>query len=492
MSDAFRFLGLSGNADATQIKRAYVRLLRTHRPDEDPIGFQRLREAYEICLEQARRREQFSAPPRREPPPPDGEAGPVPMATPPVPKPEPAPAHPSEDAFDSAGFASELAVRMQAGDDRSVVAWLQSHEALYSLDRKYSLRPAVVHALASIEPTEAARHLEQVTRFFGLDTVGVDPWLRQQLDLVARRADDAAGFEQRLQRHTSRQADWADRLLARELQEPHRWLRRLFLIAFPGLPGRVGRLARDLRMADPERAEARLDQVACRFWEHAIDRGRLAQERLRLMAIRLALWCIPIGAYAAAVSMGTTPAIPLSAIAKAMGYAYAGTFVAWLAYAVVLAGFIRFGQFNQTRLDWDPMTLMACLGTVIGTVLMLLWPIPGVVAFAITCLLWLGGRAESGNSQVNASAWAMLAAAATSLLLALSVLEAVFGDHLRMRYAVILATCYTIAVLVLHDVAYARRHRIRLDAAHRKTGWLWWLAAANSALIAILLALAPA
>ncbi|WP_256680501.1 DnaJ domain-containing protein [Pseudomonas sp. Larv2_ips] len=43
-------LGLSPNADSRTIKRQYATLLKKTRPDDDPEGFQRLREAYEHAL----------------------------------------------------------------------------------------------------------------------------------------------------------------------------------------------------------------------------------------------------------------------------------------------------------------------------------------------------------------------------------------------------------------------------------------------------------
>lgn len=46
-------LGLTPDADSRTIKRQYAALLKKTRPDEDPEGFQRLREAYEAALERS-------------------------------------------------------------------------------------------------------------------------------------------------------------------------------------------------------------------------------------------------------------------------------------------------------------------------------------------------------------------------------------------------------------------------------------------------------
>ncbi|MET1078628.1 MAG: J domain-containing protein [Pseudomonas sp.] len=56
MSHWTTVLGLGEAADERSIKRSYAKLLKVHRPDEDPQGFQRLREAYEAALAFAARR----------------------------------------------------------------------------------------------------------------------------------------------------------------------------------------------------------------------------------------------------------------------------------------------------------------------------------------------------------------------------------------------------------------------------------------------------
>ena len=48
-------LGIQPTGDRKTIKRAYTKLLRQYHPEEDPEGFQRLREAYEFALSQVDR-----------------------------------------------------------------------------------------------------------------------------------------------------------------------------------------------------------------------------------------------------------------------------------------------------------------------------------------------------------------------------------------------------------------------------------------------------
>lgn len=54
MTSPWQILGVGPDADARTIRSAYARKLKSTRPDDDAIAYQRLREAYDFALEQAR------------------------------------------------------------------------------------------------------------------------------------------------------------------------------------------------------------------------------------------------------------------------------------------------------------------------------------------------------------------------------------------------------------------------------------------------------
>lgn len=82
-------LGLDDDADERAIKRQYAKLLKITRPDDDPEGFQRLREAYERALSWARNRaddeDDFSTPTTTVERLSDAFAGAAPVAKQPIP-----------------------------------------------------------------------------------------------------------------------------------------------------------------------------------------------------------------------------------------------------------------------------------------------------------------------------------------------------------------------------------------------------------------------
>lgn len=499
----FQALGLPAQADLAQVKRAYARLLRTHRPDEDAAAFQRLHEAYQACLERIRWREfgYVEEDDEDETVPADvaiddaaglaADAGgngtphvdipiddpPLPDVAPPDDEPapgiarNPAPAA-REDAFhfterfDGDAFLQELRQRMHADTPDDVEAWLLAHDALYSLERKHALGPGVVEALADVEPSLASRHYARITRFFGLDTVGgIEPWLQHRLVALLGRFDDAAAFERQLRAHAAPPASWTDQQLARELLRPVQWLRRLFLIACPGLPGRVGALVRSLQAADPASASTRLDPAARRFWERATDRSALHRERLALLGTRLALWMGPIAAYTAALGEGPG-FLPDFAIGVGV------LFALWLAYAFVVIGLLRLRDYIQLRLQWDWLLVVTAGGLVCGIVSVAAGG-SGLIPFVITTIAWVGAR-NGGQAGYTTSQIASLATGAAGFGLAfLVLLDLADGAAIAARYLACAAMIFAFTSQMTHDLLFARARRLPLAIARLQPGWLW-------------------
>lgn len=168
----FKILGLDDAADIPQIKRAYAKLLRTHRPDEDPVGFQRLHEAYETCLQQVQWRaiaddvvddDGVDAAFRALHGAPEVDhLTPVPAL-----EPETEATEGGEFALD-AFFDEFLSVARDGWTD--IDAWLRAHPALYSIADRALVAEALVWRLLD-EPPLPPRSLAAVLRHFELDQV---------------------------------------------------------------------------------------------------------------------------------------------------------------------------------------------------------------------------------------------------------------------------------------------------------------------------------
>ncbi|MGJ7904526.1 hypothetical protein [Lysobacter sp. 1R34A] len=185
----FARLGLDHDADESQIKRAYARELRKTRPDEDPVAFQQLNEAYERCLEWARRPQPEAASAmfedldalldgtralptlrlRADDAPPAGDTGVQRDAV----------ESDSDDfdrgafdrpPFDSDAFLDRLLQVAREGSSQELERWLREHPDLYSVERKQALAPALVARLER-EPSLYIAQLDIVLAFFDLDTV---------------------------------------------------------------------------------------------------------------------------------------------------------------------------------------------------------------------------------------------------------------------------------------------------------------------------------
>ncbi|WP_397596073.1 hypothetical protein [Silanimonas sp.] len=292
-------LGIGDDADAKAIKRAYARALKSTRPDEDPIGFQRLNDAYEWALGAVRHRDANATPPTASDeglPTPDAlpELGrPVdapPDLPPPIPEPESQPvAAPDEGrGFDFGAFFDALAPRLAKDRPATLQSWLDEHPDLYSIDLKWALIPHVVDALArsidAIRPRPD--NVAALMAFFGVDArLRRHPALAPALDHIdASLVRMASGIE--TPRETTFASPLASELDAETLDAERETLRREIGLSLDGR-GRV------LTTRQAALLQHAIDDVP--RWRVFLDllppnRQRDAQAHLGPHALRLQRW----------------------------------------------------------------------------------------------------------------------------------------------------------------------------------------------------------
>ncbi len=231
MHDAFERLGLAADASELDIKRAYARLLKACRPDEDPVAFQQLHDDYQSALSICRARQ------------PDGQA--VRMPTPPTTSPAgpdaPASSGPlaASAPLDFPTFMRELSVQGILDDPLRLRRWLDGRPEFWSLDTKQSTGRSLLLAMTEEPLPLSNANFDTLMAFFGLDELvrGIDPAL---VVLLRRRCQTSyAPVGLFLAQHVSRTptdtlsphyvartflSTWADMLRAGNASQLGAWL----------------------------------------------------------------------------------------------------------------------------------------------------------------------------------------------------------------------------------------------------------------------------
>ncbi|KFN48953.1 hypothetical protein [Arenimonas composti] len=311
----FAALGLDAGADAAAVKRAYARLLKRTRPDDDPAGFQRLNEAYRQCLALIERRAWESAgqspaaavdvaedhagdhtrdaapvhQPAFEPdaePEPESESESVPE---PVPEPETAAEPEPPQLFDFDAFMRELLPLLHAGSPGAVTQWLYARPELYSFQLKQMLTVEVMRIAAGQAPPVPLQTLEALADFFGLDDVGPGGWwLRERVEQTREQVMLRERFRRRpLPRVPSGQrVTWFDAQIDAELVDPPARWRTALLLLTPGMLGRLRNRIGDLEHLGGEIAREAMDPQRRERYLALGDPRRLDWRRLLLSLAR--------------------------------------------------------------------------------------------------------------------------------------------------------------------------------------------------------------
>lgn len=169
-------LGLEPEADERSIKRAYAKLLKVHRPDEDAAAFQQLREAYESALAQARWRVEYEEEEQHGEV--QAENSVVPVDIPVAAFEVPAPVQVVPDYLMHIASVPEPAISMNLirqwldeGQERRVVdalPGLLGSEALLSFDRRQAFEEQLLECLEESEYW-TPELFERIARLMGWD-----------------------------------------------------------------------------------------------------------------------------------------------------------------------------------------------------------------------------------------------------------------------------------------------------------------------------------
>ncbi len=328
----YRLLGIRPDAGVRDIKRAYASRLKQARPDRDPEGYQRLREAYDAVLSMAQHRERQQSPEAEIPdaaqasdrlteadketaracapsdPEPcdgmqsfdghadatdealadhgglgDGSA----VATPPPPEERTASIRLGEP-FDFGSFVTEL---MQAGSQGAAPfeRWLLDCPALFSLELKEQLVRPLMSIMATASPPLTSSALAILLHFFRLDSVGLrDFQLSQTITMAQVHSEQFWKLQKTTQIHTSGRGWSAARLVFRELSTPLHKGRRAAILLIPGFKGRMRRLLAGLPQGYDQSRYAMFDRSSLEFWRGALDPRRVSKWRLLSMCVSMA------------------------------------------------------------------------------------------------------------------------------------------------------------------------------------------------------------
>ncbi len=260
MSDVFTFLGVRRDAGERDIKRAYARLLRQHRPDEDPVGFQRLNEAYQHALACAAHRAMSLAEGSDDDDDPapiaDGLAHAAPVQDPHDARTEPSPniaapliavdetparvqavalpaPAPPAPVIDIGTVVEEVLAQAGSLAPSALRARLMDDPALYALSIKRQVGNQLFHRIAYDDALVRADSLAVLSDFFSIDP---PQWLEQRLLVrLAVQNEDTARYDE------------PRKAVIRQLKRRFRWPVAALMACVPGMATRVDALAGQLR-----------------------------------------------------------------------------------------------------------------------------------------------------------------------------------------------------------------------------------------------------
>ncbi len=305
MNWAFELLGLRPDADATDVKRAYARLLRTTRPDEDAEAFQRLHAAYKTALAHANRKADASpAAPISAPQVEAERPSPAPVASPVSPPSTPARAPnvsvPAVAIGPLTGAVIQAAVDAQNGN--ALLRWLQSRAEFWSIQVKSQAAQVVLQRLFQQPQAISAECMDTLLQFFDLNHVlsGVNPVTLQSLRMRQRTLWELLpqNHHELARRAGLMRNGRPDVLLLRKnlalLERPLHWIRATQAAMQSDRARSLANLVRVLsNNGRIDELPPTIDRPHATFWlRAAIPGAQLTRERFILNSLRASLFTL--------------------------------------------------------------------------------------------------------------------------------------------------------------------------------------------------------
>lgn len=369
MNWAFELLGLRPDAGAADVKRAYARLLRTTRPDEDAEAFQRLHAAYKTALAHANKKADASHAASIGAPQAEVERqSPAPTAAPASPPSTPAHASNVSVAVVAMGPLASAVIQaaMEAQNGNALLRWLQSRTEFWSIQVKSQAAQMVLQRLFQQPQAISAECMDTLLQFFDLDHVlsGINPVALQTLRMRQRTLRELLpqNHHELARRASLMHKGRADVLLLRKnlamLGRPLRWI-RVIQAAMQSDRGRgLANLIRAL--SDNGRIDElppSIDRPHALFWLRAATPGpQLTRERFILNSLRAIVFTLitVLVVMGVGVFSANTDSVHWKEIARVSGILGGSVFGLWL----LLAGCWWFDQWQgvpestPTRWPW--------------------------------------------------------------------------------------------------------------------------------------------
>ncbi|WP_447901558.1 heat-shock protein [Stenotrophomonas sepilia] len=363
MSRALDALGLDASADERAIKRAYAQRLRAARPDEDPVAFQALHEAYQDALLWVRNRTQWqegsSAEALSTPPADNSPPGPPALYDSHSPTDHMPVLHRpctfdtdmrddvAEQALNLPRFARLLINTATDADPASFERWLTHRPELWSLADRPRIGDVVLQQLLHQGGPLCESNFDLLSRYFCWDEIrrDIDPYrVRARRSQLHRhwllQPRNHAALTAALDRPQDRMSTHEAHARMERLTRPWHWLESTLSACVPGRAGTMRRTMQHLGVHTVRDTLAPLDADQVAFWMAISQPRHFSLPKMQVAIVRCLLGAMIVLAVLAVLALLGDAARPLAISTTGMKRVAIHASVVIVAGVLILASFV--------------------------------------------------------------------------------------------------------------------------------------------------------